>query len=266
MESNEVLQRAEATFALKNNIFHEGTRAAPIGIMLAGESGIGKGHLIPYILRIHCEVVGRMWKRGLIYSRISSSQYWEGFLNLSMPYVFFPEVAKFSKAQVTSKGDNYLDELTQLIDSNTFRPDMAFADKGQVEATPEVVIADTNNPGLNAKHMYDCPGAYLRRFIYIVPTVLPAYRKTGSSAIDQEKSLGGEGHILDRYSFDVYTQRVTGSSTNKVYHLRGVRLAKLSSWLFTVFSRHRRDQGAIVERMDSAPIYYDDEKWRAEEK
>lgn len=179
-------------------------RTAPIGVVLAGPPGIGKSYLLSWIGKIHCEVKKRQYSDALTFHRVMSSQYWEGYLPYSHPYIHFSEVAGDKPENLKGGGDPIIKELTSLIDTQPFTPDVAFDLKGKVFALPELVLVDTNNPGMNFDALYVNPAAYRRRFLYIEPKVKEQYLNVdGSSGIDYSKT-DDESRFMDRWVFEVY--------------------------------------------------------------
>jgi hypothetical protein len=235
------------------------TRDTPFGIILHGKSGVGKGHILLYLAQLWDKSRGRDFDPSHIFPRSSTSQYWEGYKPFSHNIVHYSEVARFSENMTSTAGDSQLDEIISLVDSLTFYPDMAFGDKGKVPAFPELVIGDTNNESLNAGILYYCPEAYRRRFIFIEVIVLPEYRKENSHAIDSEKSRQGEGHILDRYTFNVvrYNPPIKKGTDGKEYLLRDARLPELSNFLYDMFVSHVKANRVTSDRIKNSELVFD---------
>jgi hypothetical protein len=236
--------------ASKVNEVQSTTRTAPFGLVTVGSSGIGKGHLLQYWARVWSYVKKRKYCPTQVFARSATSQYWEGYLPFSHPIIHYSEVARFTKDFTARNGDSQIDEITSLIDTLRFFPDMAFTDKGKVAAIPELVLLDTNNDTLNAGTLYYSDVAYLRRFLFIVPTVLPKFRKEGSNSIDPAKSNAADGHILDRYSFNVYTYQpdLQDAATKRVI-AEGIDLPHLTSLLISLFTKHIEVSEATKDRI-----------------
>lgn len=238
-------------------------RQTPMGIVLVGPSAIGKGPLIPYICKIWSKVKGREFARDQVFDRSASSPYWEGYNPDSHPFIHYSEVAN-KKADIASKlGDDRFDEILSLIDSMTFRPDMAFGDKGKICAYPEMVIADTNNESLNVKVLYHDPEAYKRRFVFVVPSVLPEFRLDGSEKIDPVKSLAKEGHLLDRFTFKVYTIYYENKLEKQKILLEGARLGDFTTFMSHYFEKHILVQEDIIKRLDENDLMFDDYNYKS---
>lgn len=251
---------AKVVLSLKKNEFEGATRLAPFGIVLTGSSGIGKGFLLRYIARLWSYVKKREFKDSHIFPRSATSQYWEGYMPYSHPIIHYSEVARFSKNHTASHGDSQIDELVSLIDSLTFRPDMAFGEKGKICALPELVLLDTNNKSLNADILYACPVAFRRRFVFVVPKVKDEFKQDNSTSIDPEKSMAAGGHMLDRYTFDVYVVRPDVNDKSQVkYILRSASLNDLSATLINMFSKHLEIGTRTKEAMDACDLMLPEE-------
>lgn len=191
------------------------SRIMPFAIILFGDPGVGKSKIMNTIMRLFAKIKDVQFDESLVYHRVRSSEYWEGYDMLSHLIVHYSEVGNLHKDLVKTKGDEILVELTTIIDTLPAPLNRAFGDKGKVFAIPELIIIDTNNEGLNLDLALCNPAAVKRRFVYIHPTVKPEFRMPGSTALDSEASLRAGGNLLDRWNFEVYT-RVPTSNTKTV--------------------------------------------------
>lgn len=212
-------------------------RAMPIGVIVPGDPGIGKSNILDFVATVHGDVMGRTYDDSQKFTRVKTSEYWEGYDPMSHPVVRFPELATDHLNIVKSQGDPLIAELTAVVDSQPYTVDMAFEGKGKIFVLAELVIADTNNESLNLDHLVQNPAAYRRRFIYIVPTVKPQYRKSGSNQIDSD--IPAEGHAMDKWFFDVYRYSAVDIKTSKKeYKLKGGDIYELRDLLTEMFREH----------------------------
>lgn len=181
------------------------SRVAPLAMVVHGVPGIGKSKIVGHLLRTHCAVKGREWSDDYSYTRVKTSDYWEGYIPEAHPYVLYSELGSKSLQQVKTKGDDIIEEMTSLVDDLPFPCDMAFGQKGSVFANPELVVVDTNNENMNLEVLVANPAAYFRRFIYVHVRVKSEYLKEGTNMLDTEKSFNDtHTDIMDRWYFDVY--------------------------------------------------------------
>lgn len=241
--------------AMVNNLNNSIQRQTPFAIILVGDPGIGKGQLAPFLFACHCEVKGRKYSPALVYARVKDSDYWDGYHPDSTPYVFYSELATVHLNRAKTAGDEGMDELTSVVDSNCKLANMSdVKDKGKVPIRPEFVLGDTNTEHLNLDGTVNNPAAFRRRFLYIRPIVKKEYLKEGSNQIDFKKTNDGKLH-LDRWIFEVYyyasidcrrTQKHTlmsGASTDDIH--------KLKDLVSGLMSQHILDQEALIKRANA---------------
>jgi hypothetical protein len=188
-------------------------RVPPFCIVLHGDPGIGKSTLMNWLYRVHSNVMKRKFTTSQIFSRINTSDFWEGYDPCSHPYIHYSELGNIALSMAKTKGDPILSELTSVIDSVAMPLNMAFTGKGKVYFIGELVIIDTNNPKMNMDVLFANPAAFRRRFLYINPSVLPDLRKLNSTGIDINK--GKDRRLCDKYSFDVYREIEMGVSESR---------------------------------------------------
>lgn len=197
--------RIENKMAAIDSFAAASNRVPPLAVCLHGTPGIGKSRLLNLFPMILSALKGREFNEDQIYSRARTTQYWEGYLPWSHPFIHYSEVGNEAKKLVQSQGSPIITELNSLIDGTRFSCDMAFEDKGKVFAKPELVMVDTNNPNMNIDYLVNNGNAIRRRFLFVEAIVRPEFRKQGSTALDTKKSLEEGGNMLDRYIFNVYT-------------------------------------------------------------
>jgi len=237
-------------------------RPVPYAVMIAGDPGIGKSKLMIFMYELWSKVKGRDFSLAQVYERVVTSNYWEGYQPQSKPIIHYSEVGRMNENLAKMKGDETLAELTSVIDSSPMIADMAFDDKGKIYICPELVMMDTNNPSLNLNYLVSNPAAYRRRFLYITPYVKPEFIKTGSCSIDPNKSMAAGGNIMDRWTFDVYTEEPQNAHDSfKIYHAKRdtCDIYALETLLTKIFSDHIVAQEKIQEAMrgistESSPL------------
>jgi hypothetical protein len=181
-------------------------RPTPQGICLCGAPGIGKSLILDYVLGIWGVAKGRDFHASQVFTRVQTSDYWEGYNSEAHPYIHYSELGNESVTRARTAEPTMLKEIQSLIDSRAFPVDMAFGKKGEIFARPEVVVVDTNNEDMHIKYNMYSEAAMKRRFMYISVTVLPKYRQKGSMSIDAKKSHRAGGNVLNRYHWTVAYQ------------------------------------------------------------
>jgi hypothetical protein len=209
--AEKVIREASMVYNTKLMESHGKTRTEPVALLISGEPGIGKSHIVIYVAKIWSAAKGRKFDVSHIFSKNPNANFYEGYFPFSNPIIRFSEVARSSDNMVKVRGDDELHELVSLVDTLPYTVDMAFGDKGKVYAFPELILADTNNEHLHAKLLYKCPQAYLRRLVVLKVSVLDQFRKDDSNRIDPVKSADAGGHILDRYHWQMYYNEIDNS-------------------------------------------------------
>lgn len=213
MEIMDLKLKLDAAILDNNNLMKGKSRPAPFGIILYGDSAIGKGTILPALYDVWCKVKGREFSEHDIFHKTIASDYWEGFNN--EPCVHFSELGNKSVNIVKLQGDQPVFELTSIMDNLEMMPNMAFKLKGVMRLFPELVLIDTNKPDLQAKYSINNSYAVERRFLYIEPTVLPEFCIPGTTMLDSEKSLQFRD-IYARWSFKAHIYQTSGQSSHKI--------------------------------------------------
>lgn len=223
-------------------------RQPPFCIVLHGDPGIGKSTLMNFIYRIHSEVKNRRFDPNQIFSRINSSDFWEGYDGYSHPYIHYSELGNTARSMVKTKGDPTLSELTSVIDSVSMSLNMAGMEgKGKVYFIGELIIIDTNNPGMNLDLLFSNPAAFKRRFVYVNPTVIPDLRKDNSTGLDINKT--GDRRLNDNYKIDVYREVENGNkNSSRKFMLEGGDIDDLHDVLYDFFEKRIAEESMLLDK------------------
>lgn len=139
-------------------------RAAPLGMLLYGPSGIGKSTFVDYLFPL----MGKWYDlpaspEGGKYVVNPSSKFWDGFRSSDW-FIVLDELANEHPGKVHSLKESSIANLLLLNNTLPFCPDQAAVeDKGKTPAFPRVVVGTTNQKSLQAEHFYSCPEAVRRR-------------------------------------------------------------------------------------------------------
>lgn len=235
------------------------TRPPPVGIVLHGNPEIGKSLLLQVFPAIWSKVKGRPFNANQIFSRDKTSEYWEGYIPESHPFIHYSEIGNMSREQAKRLGDAMLVELNSLIDGLAFNCNMAFEGKGKIFAYPEMVLVDTNNPTMHIDSLMFCPAALYRRFIFVQAVVRDEFRKDDSTALDVQKSIDAGGNYLDRYHFVINEYLVNGKKT-KYHVLKEGDIYALTEF-FTQYFRMRIDKQEKVNEIDICQMLWQDKEY-----
>jgi hypothetical protein len=249
-----MLIQLETEYGMRKATEKNHNRIPPRGIVLHGPSKVGKSLLLKYFCALHSAIVGREFHEDQIYNRSKTSPYWEGHNPYAQPYIFFSELANMSLEYTMKSGDTQLSEMNSLLDGLPMLLDMAFGDKGKVYASPDLVIGDTNNPGLWAKEMCSYYAAQMRRYIFCEVTVRPEFRALThedvpreTSSLDSNKSMAAGGNYLDRYTFCLYSFEDYNGTPLRVDMCQG-DIYTITKFLVPILRNHIDTNDALVKR------------------
>lgn len=199
------IQLKQAEYNVRQLVNGE-TRSVPAAVIIHGPPQVGKSKIIPFLATIWSRAKNREFSMQQIYSRVLTTDFLDGHDPMSQPIIHFSELGTDTAAMASRNGDAALKEVLSWCDSVPYLLNYsAVEDKGVHYAQPELLICDTNNPGLNMDVMFQNPAAFRRRFTYVGVKVKPEFRKAGSCAIDPVKSLASDLPEMDRYLLTVTT-------------------------------------------------------------
>lgn len=213
-EVNSIIMRLQRSKSIVGCKLEKGTRIAPIAVLVHGAPGIGKSSILNFIYQLHAYVKGRTFDPSMVYHRVATSQFWDGYDPYCTPYVHFSEIGNLSATLASRSGDPLVTELTSLVDVEPHQVDMAYEGKngafgkGNTYCMCELLVGDTNNPGMNLKHLVTSVAAVERRFIYIEPIVKPEFKVEGTVSLDN--SIPSE-NFYDKWLFCVKTRRAVSN-------------------------------------------------------
>lgn len=162
-------------------------RAAPLGLLLYGPSGIGKSTFVDYLFPL----MGKWFDlpaspEGGKYVVNPSSKFWDGFRSSDW-FIVLDELANEHPNKVHSLKESSVANLLLLNNTLPFCPDQAAVeDKGKTPAFPRVVVGTTNQKSLQAEHFYSCPEAVRRRLPWCI-LLFPVARYMEGGVLSQDK-------------------------------------------------------------------------------
>lgn len=230
-------------------------RDMPFGILLCGDSGIGKSTLTEYIFQFFGKCTGLKTEQIYKYTHNYFAKHWNNF-KTSCWCIVMDDVA----AENPALGDNSsVKEIIQVMNPVPYCPEQAaLEDKGRTPCRAKLVIATTNVEHLNAFHYFSYPSAVQRRFPFVVkPTVKEEYKNSqgmlDSSLVDDSSAY------KDLWTFDVYKiipQKIADPSkmkslaTKKVV-LEGANQQEFFMWLRDAITAFQDNNKRVKEGLST---------------
>jgi hypothetical protein len=242
LEMQSQIQKALST--VKQKVSQE--RPMPYGLILYGPPGIGKSLILEFFYKLWCALKGVKYEKGMVFNMTPSSEYFDGLDPFSQFIWHAGEVGNESDAVLKSGMPQTLIEMNRIMDTSPYALNMAkVGDKGEVYASPEFVVIDTNNKDLHISKVMKCPAAMKRRFVVCEMNVLPEFCKPGSTALDSAKSFGAGDDILNRYEFTLSKFEPQGDKAIEHVLKKTSRVEEMASSLF-------QDMREFAQRQEKA--------------
>lgn len=242
---------------LQNSMRSSTYRKTPFAVLINGTPGIGKSSVMDLIARQFSRTnpvwasMSEQEREGRdeppledsgIYLRTANEQYWSGWVNSNWA-VLYDDIAQVNP-KIPDFGEE-INEIIHVVNTVPYFPAMADVEsKGKMFVAPQLVLATTNNPGLNANFAVNDPAAVLRRFPYVItPFVRPEFCIPNTNMLDGARTEDN----LDLWTFRVdrviVVPREGGRSTVQYEMvLDGVSTARLLSFIHHTSLAHFRNQ------------------------
>lgn len=218
-------------------------RKAPFGLLIFGDSGIGKTTITSMMATFFAKHEKLPSGAEFRYTVNPAAKYWDGFLT-SQHTVILDDIANESP-ELGDPGS--LNVVIQTMNNQAFCPDQASLEmKGTTPFRGKLVIATTNVKNLNAYHYFSCPSAIQRRFPFIItPTVKKEFLNE-RNMLDSEK-VPTDQPYPDLWFFKVELVRPTPIDQGKHYAkietvLENANIRELLQWYHTAIVRFNEDQ------------------------
>jgi hypothetical protein len=244
----------------------ESHRLTPISIINFGNPGVGKSTILEAVTFVMCDVFGWKHDPNIVFSKVLSSEYWEGYDPTCQKIIHLSELGNVAANIVKSQGDPTLNEFCSLVSGEYMSLNMAEAsNKGKVAASPYCVFTDTNNESLNAELATSHPAAVRRRSIYVEQIVNIDYRKGGSCELDTDK-MTAETDYDEVWTFNVYRYRSQDSRKSvktDMQSLNWTGLIKFFRGVFIVYAEklsNALDVSTDIEAKVKKALYGDEEE------
>ena len=177
-------------------------RMAPFGILLYGDSGIGKTTIQNLLMHVFsCErnlPFGDLYK----YVKNPAAKYWDGFRS-TMWCVILDDIA-YIKPDACQGMDPTQADVIQILNSVAFVPDQAaLEDKGRHPMKAELVIGSTNTEHMNAFNYFSCPSAAQRRLPFVLDVRVKSEFLNEQGMLDSSKAKCNAGEYPDFWIWTV---------------------------------------------------------------
>nr|QUS52723.1 RNA-dependent RNA polymerase [Mute swan feces associated picorna-like virus 19] len=233
-------------------------RKAPFGMLLFGNSGIGKTSLTRILIKQFCNVNDLEDEDEYIYFRNYTEEFWNNF-RTCMHTLVLDDISN----EHPNLGDpKSVNEIIGVMNDANFVPNQAaLEDKGRIPLRCKLVVATTNVKSLNAHAYFSCPSAVQRRFPYIItPTVKPEYVDPQTGMLDPSRVP-----VVPKDSFDDLwylkiekvktqpidtTRTIQAQATFEVIH-EGLEMPEFISWYTNAINDFNNNQNIVEKAVDN---------------
>jgi len=150
------------------------SRFAPYGVLVYGNSGIGKTSIIKILIHQYCIINDIPDRDDLRYYRNFKEEFWNNY-QTCMTTIILDDVASEHPGLGSTIS---VDDIICVMNDANYVPNQArLEDKGRIACRPKFVIATTNKKDLHANTYFTTPVAALRRLPDVLTvTVKPEFR------------------------------------------------------------------------------------------
>jgi energy-coupling factor transporter ATP-binding protein EcfA2 len=158
-------------------------RMQPVGVLLNGDSGVGKSSILTILAKVMIQAIGMKYDPTRCVA-LDIRQPYEDILMSNIQVLYLDELAnaKFGTTQVNHTV--VVKKHGNVIPCQANKS--AVDEKARVFPQPDILLATTNKKDLDAGLYSNCPESILRVFLTVTMEVLPKFRKPGSLMLDSE--------------------------------------------------------------------------------
>jgi len=227
-------------------------RRAPFGVLIYGDSGIGKTTITTMLSIIYAKHKNLPIGPEFCYTRNPAAKFWDGFVT-SCHTVILDDVANEAPELGDPKSVN---EIIQIMNNQAFCPDQASLEsKGTTPFKASLVIATTNVKNLNAYHYFSAPTVVQRRFPFIItPRVRPEY--VDSRGMLNSSMVADLSAFPDLWLFNVDLVKPVPLANGKrlatiVPLLKDIDLKELLTWYVQAIDTFDLDQNKVTKCVEA---------------
>lgn len=221
---------------------------------LAGTS-IGKSFITQNTLHLILSKLGVPAKDHARYTHQWSpdEEYASGLKN-DVKAIVLDDVAALRPQVFQGSVDPHIAAFLRLINNVSYAPNMAAVeDKGNIFATPDILVGTSNVPNLHLTNFYQHEVVALRRIKHLVTVRVRDEFSDGNGVLDVERAAAYARHnptgIMNAWDFKVTTYRgknhISGSNitiTKEAVSSEWMDTHAYYQWLEKAFDKHRQEQ------------------------
>lgn len=188
-------------------------RPVPYTVMIHGNPGVGKTHIVDTIHAYVCSIYGSDPINSK-YVRNITEEFWSGYKGQSV--IVYDDLGGSNPKFNPELAQNELLHVVGDLRYSTNQADLA--DKGKVFAEPECVIGTSNFEDFGTRSYFLNLAAAMRRFTYYVEvSIIPECRKEGGVSLDPSKARPDYSH----YSIQITTPVVQSTTSYEMKKVAG---------------------------------------------
>nr|ULF99964.1 MAG: hypothetical protein [Marnaviridae sp.] len=217
-------------------------RKAPLGLIVYGDSGIGKSSVMSIIGDFDARRRGRNPSRAFWYTVTAETEYYENFRS-NMHTIIIDDAAIHNPAKIQGVDPTIADVMRINNMIAWCAPQAAIEDKGKTPVLCNLCMISTNVPDLNIPIYYRASYAAMRRLKYrIEPKVKPQFAGADGISLDSSKCPESVGYD-DFWSFEIYVATRASNMCGEYKFLLSIpNVATFVQWLGKVSDDHDAEQ------------------------
>lgn len=176
----------------------ENIRIKPYGILLYGESGVGKSAIVNALIRYILQVNGKDYSPGAIITLNQEDKFQSEFMTHHKG-VILDDICNCALDKTDGSPTTPIIMFLNQVPMAALNPNAEM--KGKIMIEPDVVCGTTNVKDLLSNELSNEPLSINRRFeVTITQTVKPMYRKEGTTMLDNNKIRNMAGLRFPTYA------------------------------------------------------------------
>jgi hypothetical protein len=221
----------------------QSVRKAPLGVILYGESRIGKSSVMVALADFDARRRGRNPDPTYRFTITAEADYMTGFRS-NMHTIFIDDAAIHNPSKIQGI-DPTIGNIMRIINNIPWCPPQAsLEDKGRTPMLNDLTIVSSNVKDLNIPIYYRASYAAMRRLPYrIEPKVKPQYAGEDGISLDSKKCPPENGCYPDLWTFHVSKAVRKGNMTGDYEsHIFFPNMAELLQWFGKISDEHALEQ------------------------
>jgi len=217
-------------------------RKAPLGLIIYGDSGIGKSSVMSIITDFDAKRRGRSTDKGFVYTVTAETEYYENYKS-SMHTVIIDDAAIHNPSKIQGV-DPTISDVMRICNMIAWcPPQAAIDDKGKTPMLCDLCLISSNVADLNIPIYYRASYAAMRRLKYrIEPKVKKQYVAEDKISLDSSKCPVTDGYD-DLWTFGISVATRTSDMRGEYTYLFELpNMAFFLKWLGEISDLHHAEQ------------------------